>query len=74
MTTDLIGWIITQGPSHGFMDAEQELPHHESTVEYGLLSSHVSGNMADNIQYLEEGDGLPLAPSIDSKRTQASII
>ena len=48
MTTDLIGWISTQGPSHGFMDAEQELPHHESTVEYGLLSSHVSGNMADN--------------------------
>ena len=64
--------LVEQGLPHGFMAAEQELSHQGSTVEYGLLPSHVSGSMDEDIQCLEGGDVLsPLcsspASSTDSK-------
>ena len=51
---------VEQGLLHGFMSAEQGLPHQGSTVEYDLLSSHVFGIMDEDIQRLEGGDQLHL--------------
>ena len=64
--------VVKQGLLHEIMVAEQELLHQGSTVEYGLLASHVTGSMDEYIQCLEEGDGLAPccslpASSINSK-------
>ena len=41
--------VVDQGLPHGFMVAEQEVSHQRSTVEYGLLPSHVFGIMDEDI-------------------------
>ena len=45
--------MVEQGLPHGFMTAEQEVPHQESTIEYKLFPPHESGSMDEDIQCLK---------------------